>query len=185
MENISLKLREISKHYEDKLKKIKVCLFDIDGILTDGMIYYGGEEIGFNRFFNVLDGYGMRLLSQNGIKIGFITGGKSLGIQKRHEYLKADYLHMGTEDKRKSYIEIREDSGCTDEEILYMGDEFFDIPLLKKAGFSATVPHASAEVQAVVDYVTVRNGGEGAVREVIDMIRYAQNIIPNVPDFDE
>lgn len=184
MENISLKLREISKHYEEKLKKIKVCLFDIDGILTDGMVYYGGQEIGFNRSFNVLDGYGIRLLKLNGFKIGFITGGNSLGIQKRFEYLQADYLYMGSEDKRKSYLSVLKDSGCSDEEILYMGDEFFDIPLLKRAGFSATVPHASAEIQTIVDYVTVRNGGQGAVREVIDLIRYAQNIVPNVPDFD-
>ncbi len=184
MMNKEIDLRETAKHFEDKLKSIKLCLFDVDGILTDGKVYWGGEEIGFNRSFNVLDGYGIRMLQQADIKVGFITGGKSLGIEMRHKYLQLDYLYMGAEDKRAAYLDIQKKSGFTDEEILYMGDELFDMPLLKRAGFAASVPSASIEVREVVDYVTTRAAGDGAAREVIDLLRYVQNITPNVLDFD-
>lgn len=173
-------LRAESKKHHEKLQKIKIVLFDVDGILTDGKVYWSGEEVGFNRFFNTHDGYGIRVLIEAGIKVGIITGGNSLGVLKRFEGLGVDYIKMGNTDKRAHYNEVLEDSGLTEEQTLYMGDEFFDLPLLKRAGFSATAPHASHEILESVDYVTERSGGEGCVREVIDMLRYAQNIVPKI-----
>jgi 3-deoxy-D-manno-octulosonate 8-phosphate phosphatase (KDO 8-P phosphatase) len=177
-------LRKNAKKFEKQLKKIRVFLCDVDGILTNGKIAYDGEEIGFNRSFNVLDGYGLKVLRNAGIKIGVISGGSSLGLRKRFEYIKLDFFHVGNEDKRQAYLDVKEKSGHSDEEILYIGDEFFDLPILKRVGFSVTVPNASHEVQESVDYITHRQGGQGCVREVIDMVRYAQNIVPKVPDFD-
>ena len=87
---------------------------------------------------------------------------------------------MGNEDKREAYDEVLKLTGVTDDEILYMGDEFFDLPILKRVGFAATPPHASCEIRDEVDYVTFREGGNGCVREVIDLLRYAQEIIPQI-----
>ncbi len=170
-------------NHKDKLSKIKVALFDVDGILTDGHIHWDGEAVGFNRSTHTLDGYGLKVLRNAGLKVGIITGGNSIGVEKRFkDNLNLDYVFMGNEDKREAFKAVMDD-GFSAEEILYMGDEFFDIPLLKKAGFSATVPLASIEVQDVVDYVTERMPGQAPAREVIDMVRYAQGIVPEVPEF--
>lgn len=174
--------RKIARGFKNKLEKIKVFLADVDGVLTNGEIYWSGAEVGFNRAFHAHDGYGMKILQRAGIKVGIITGGNSLGVKKRAEYLELDYAFIGNEDKRESFKQILQD-GYKEEEILYIGDEFFDLPILKRAGFSATVPAASMEIKEVVDYVTLRHGGDGAVREVVDLVRYVQGIVPEVPDF--
>jgi 3-deoxy-D-manno-octulosonate 8-phosphate phosphatase (KDO 8-P phosphatase) len=177
-------LRELAQKYADKLKKIKCVAFDCDGILTTGHIRFDSEEVGWNRSFHTSDGYGMLVLQKAGLKVGVISGGDSYGLSKRfRENLKVDFTYFGDEDKRESYKKLL-GMGFTDEEILYMGDEFFDLPLLRKCGFSATVPHASPEVQEAVDYVTERQAGYAAAREVIDMIRFVQEITPQIPDFD-
>ena len=176
----SSELKAVSRKYEQKLKKIKVALFDVDGILTDGKVYYSGEEMGFNRSYHVRDGYGMKILMKAGIKVGVITGGNSLSVIKRFkDNLPVDYFYYGSENKLGAWQEILND-GFENEELLYMGDEFFDIPLLKKSGFSATVSEASPEVQESVDYICTRPSGLGCVREVIDMLRFAQGIVPKV-----
>jgi 3-deoxy-D-manno-octulosonate 8-phosphate phosphatase (KDO 8-P phosphatase) len=176
----NLDLREISKKYSDKLKKIKICLFDVDGILTNGKMFWASEEVGFNRQFHTHDGYGLKILMRAGIKVGIITGGDSIGVKKRFEGLGVDYLYMGSDDKRASFNEILEKEKISEEEALYMGDEFFDLPLLKRVGFSATVPNASIEIRESVDYVTVRESGNACAREVIDMLRHAQDIVPQI-----
>jgi 3-deoxy-D-manno-octulosonate 8-phosphate phosphatase (KDO 8-P phosphatase) len=173
-------LKEISKVFETKLKKIKVCLFDVDGILTDGKLFWAGEEVGFNRQFHTHDGYGLKILMRAGLKVGIITGGDSIGVRKRFEGLGVDYLYMGSEDKRASYEQILKEAGVSEDETMYMGDEFFDLPILKRAGFSATVPNASVEIRDAVDYVTLRESGNACVREVIDMLRHVQNITPEI-----
>ncbi len=178
-------LKEISKRFHEKLKKIKVVLLDVDGILTDASITYFGEEVKFNRTYNALDGYGIRVLIESGMKVGVVTGGVSVSLKKRAATLGLSYLYEGKEDKREAFLEVMKDAKVSGEEICYMGDELFDMPLLKKAGFSATVPHAVREVHEVVDYVTEKEAGKGAVREVIDLIRYSQNIIPVIPQFDD
>ncbi|MCK5883119.1 MAG: HAD hydrolase family protein [Bacteriovoracaceae bacterium] len=176
-------IRAAAVEHEEKLKKIKVFLCDVDGILTNGQIYWGGEEIGFNRFFHALDGYGLKLLKKGGIKVGIVTGGDSVGVKMRASNLTLDYSFVGNEDKREAFKQVIAD-GYDPSEILYIGDELFDIPLLKKAGFSATVENSSHEVRECVDYITERDGGQGCVREVVDLVRYAQNIKPQVLDFD-
>ncbi|MGB0452869.1 MAG: KdsC family phosphatase [Bacteriovoracaceae bacterium] len=179
------KLKESSEKFKDKLLKLKVCLFDIDGILTDGHVFHDGSEVGWNRVFHTRDGYGLKLLREAGLKVGVISGGDSNSVRQRFiENLGLDYVHLGNEDKRKAYLSVTSD-GYKDEEVLYMGDEFFDLPLLKRAGFSATVPAASPEVQASVDYVTQLDSGKGCAREVIEMIRFVRNFTPDIPDFED
>ncbi|MBT4761428.1 MAG: HAD hydrolase family protein [Bdellovibrionaceae bacterium] len=172
---------EQAKKFEDKLKKIKVFLSDVDGILTTGLLYYAGEEMGYNRFFHTHDGYGLKILMNAGIKCGIISGGGSKGVKKRFEDLGLDYIFLANEDKREAYRAVLND-GYKPEEIIYIGDEFFDLPILKDVGFSATVPSASFEIQEQVDYVTQRDSGTGCVREVIDMLRYVQKITPKIAE---
>lgn len=177
---MNLDLRSVAKKYENKLKKIKLLLFDVDGILTNGKLYWSGEEVGFNRQFHTQDGYGMKMMMAAGLKVGVITGGNSLGVKKRFEGLGIDYLCMGDEDKRSAYLDIIKVSGFSHDEVLYMGDEFFDLPILKVVGFSATVPTASIEIRESVEYISKRLPGEGCAREVIDLVRHAQGIMPTI-----
>lgn len=175
--------KEIAKKFEAKLKKIKVLAFDLDGILTDSHVWWASEEVGFNRTFCIYDGYGMKLLMKNGLKVGVITGGDSVSVRKRVGQLGLDFCYAGNEDKRKAFTELLAKYSVDASEVLYMGDELFDVPLLKKAGFSATVPNTFEEVREIVDYVTKRESGKGCAREVIDLVRYAQNIHPENEDF--
>ena len=177
-------LEKLAEIHKEKLSAIKVCAFDVDGVLTDGKVWWAGEEVGWNRATDTRDGYGLVLLKRLGYKVGVITGGDSLSIKKRfEENLKLDFVFSGNEDKREAFKSIM-DMGYKKSEILYMGDEHFDMPLLKVAGFSATVCNASFEVKEVVDHVTTCRGGEGAVREVIDLLRVANNITPQIPVFN-
>lgn len=176
-------LKETAKKFEAKLKKIKVVVFDLDGILTNGHVWWASEEVGFNRTFNIYDGYGMKVLMAAGLKVGVITGGNSVSVFKRTDQLGINFCYAGNEDKREAFLDIMKKYEVSAEEILYMGDELFDIPLLKKAGFSATVPNTSDEVKEIVDYVTLRKSGDGCAREVIDLVRYAQRITPQLEDF--
>lgn len=178
-----MSLRATAKQFEEKLKKIKVIAFDLDGILTDGHLWYQGEEVGWNRAFYIYDGYGMKLLMKAGLKVGVITGGNSVSVRKRVELLGLDFCYSGNEDKRAAFTDLLNKYNVSAEEVLYMGDELFDMPLLKKAGFSATVPNCSDEVKEVVDYVTIKESGKGCAREVMDLVRYAQNIQGHTEDF--
>lgn len=178
-----LRIKEHAELFSDKLKKIKVCAFDIDGILTNGGITWDGEDVGFNRTCHILDGYGFKILREAGIIVGIISGGDSVGMRKRFiDTLKLDFVFLGNEDKREAYKKVLA-LGYTDEQILYMGDEFIDVPILKRVGFSATVPNASYEIQEVVDYITHREAGNACAREVMDMLRYAQNIQVKLLEF--
>lgn len=169
-------LRVSAAKFKDKLSKIKVCIFDIDGILTDGKISWEGVDVGFNRTTHALDGHGLKMLMAAGIKVGVVSGGDSIGVRKRFiENLKLDFGFFGNEDKRESYKKVLA-LGFTDDEVLFMGDEFIDLPILRRVGFSATVPNASLEIQEAVDYITHREAGDACAREVIDMLRYAQEI---------
>ena len=170
--------KSLATQHSEKLKKIKVVALDVDGILTDAKVYYEGVEVGFNRTFNVYDGYGMKLLMKAGIKVGVITGGDSVSVKKRVEQLGLDFCYVGNEDKGGAFLDLLKKYSVSASEVLYMGDELFDIPLLKAAGFGATVPSAGLEVLEIVDYVTTRKSGEGCAREVIDILRWAQGIHP-------
>jgi 3-deoxy-D-manno-octulosonate 8-phosphate phosphatase (KDO 8-P phosphatase) len=177
-----MNFQDLSLKHQDKLKKIKVAAFDLDGILTDGKVHYDGAEVGFNRSFNVYDGYGMKLLMKAGLKVGVITGGDSVSVKMRVEQLGLDFCYSGNEDKGEAFLDILKKYQVKATEVLYMGDELFDILLLRACGFAATVPSAGPEVQHIVDYVTTRPSGQGCAREVIDILRYAQGIHPVIKD---
>lgn len=176
-------LKIIAKKFSAKLLPIKICLFDIDGILTNGGITWDGDAVGFNRTTHAQDGWGMKFLQRNGIKVGVISGGDGPSLRKRFiDNLKLDFVFLGNEDKRDAYKEILA-LGYKDENILYMGDEFIDLPIIKRAGFSATVPNSSCEIQEAADYITFRESGDASAREVIDLLRYAKNLKIDILEF--
>jgi 3-deoxy-D-manno-octulosonate 8-phosphate phosphatase (KDO 8-P phosphatase) len=154
---------------KQKLKQIKVILFDIDGVFCSGDITYldNGTEL---KTFNVQDGMGITLARMAGLKTGIITGRKSHIIERRAEELKIDYLSQGSFNKLEPYSEIKHKYNIEDQEICYIGDDVLDMPILNLVGFSVAVANAREEVKAICDYVTVSPGGRGAVREVIDLI---------------
>ena len=154
---------------EDKIKKIKMILMDVDGVLTDGGIILGNEGLEI-KIFNVQDGMGITLARKAGLKIGIITGRNSEAVSSRAQELEIDELSQGHFDKLSSYMSIKEKFGFTDEEIAYIGDDMVDLPILNRVGFSVAVANAREEIKPCVDYVTTASGGKGAVREVIDLI---------------
>lgn len=156
-------------------EQIKFLALDVDGVLTDGRVWWV-EGTGWTRSFCIQDGYGIKLLQKAGIEVAFISGGDSKPLRERAEWLGVKHTYLGNEEKTGAWDEIIKKTGLKDHQIAYVGDELFDIPLLKRAGFAACPPHSVDEVKQVVHYVTKKDGGFGAVREVIDLIRVAQNI---------
>lgn len=158
---------------EEKLAAIKLLLLDVDGVLTDGRIIYDneGNEV---KAFDVKDGHGLKMLQRAGIKIGIITGRSSAVVQRRSSELGIDVLFQGSLSKLEPYQQILNEFSLTDEQVAYVGDDLVDLPILRRVGFSATVADAVPDVLPLVDYVTRREGGRGAVREICDMLLRAQ-----------
>lgn len=160
-----------------RLKKIRLLALDVDGVLTDGRVFWL-EDHGWTRFFHIKDGYGLKLLMKAGVDVAIISGGDSKDVRTRMEFLKIKHVFLGDEDKIKAFDRIRTTTGLQAEQIAFMGDDLFDLPVLEKVGFSATVPHAVDPVKSKVHYITETPGGWGAVREVADAIRSAQDLTP-------
>jgi len=154
---------------DDKLKKIKLLLLDVDGVLTDGRIVYDnhGNEL---KSFDVKDGHGLKLVQRAGLRVGIITGRQSDLVVKRAAELGIEILYQGVLRKLEPYLEILESTGFSDEQVAYVGDDLIDLPLLRRVGFSATVADAHPDVLPHVDFVSQGEGGRGAVREICDLL---------------
>lgn len=154
---------------EQKAKNIKLIVFDIDNILTDGNIIWS-SDLTETKNFNVVDGFGIKLAQSVGLKIGTISARKSIVSQKRIEELKFDFVSIGERNKLDSLEKFKIDLKVDYSEIAYMGDDVLDLAIIRKCGFSGTVPEAVFEVKREADYVTKNSAGKGAVREFIDII---------------
>jgi len=156
-----------------KAAKIKLILMDVDGVLTDGKLYYFPDSQGkMTEFkgFNSHDGLGLYLCSLMGIPTGVISGRVSPAVEERARILKMRYIYQGHMHKTESWEEILKDAGVTDEEVAYIGDDFPDIPLFARAGLAVAVADARPEVIAAADFVTEHNGGQGAVRDAVELV---------------
>jgi len=158
-----------------KLNKVKLLILDVDGVLTDGSIIYSdkGGEI---KAFNVMDGHGIKLLMRGGINVGIITARESRVVATRARDLGIELLYQGRKDKLACYSKILEKTGLKADETAFVGDDLVDLPVLTRAGFSASVPGGVAEVRERVDYVTECPGGRGAVREVCELMLKARGL---------
>lgn len=161
---------EITKEeLKAKAERIKLFIMDVDGVLTDGRIILGedGQEL---KSFNVKDGAGIKLAQQSGIRTAIVTGRSSQAVTRRADELDIEEVYQGISDKTVVFEELITKYDLTPDEVSYIGDDLADILLLKQVGLSLTVPNGVDEVKQEVDYITNNPGGDGAIREVIEMI---------------
>lgn len=160
-------------------KNIKLVLLDVDGVLTDGRLYYGnsGEEL---KAFDIQDGLGIKLLQKGGVKVGIITGRRSALLQRRAEELAISPLVQGREDKWLALNEMMEDLGVSLEEIAFVGDDLPDLAVIKRVGLGITPANGSHIVASQADWQTKNSGGDGAVREVAELVLSAQDKLESI-----
>jgi 3-deoxy-D-manno-octulosonate 8-phosphate phosphatase (KDO 8-P phosphatase) len=156
-----------------KLKKIKMLILDVDGVMTDGNIIMDsdGREM---KNFNVRDGHGLVMIQRHGIRVAILTGRTSTVVEHRARDLKITEVYQGALNKKEIFVQILEKNSLVPEEIAYLGDDIVDIPVMRMVGFSAAVADALELVKKCADYVTVHRGGQGAVREICEMLLMVQ-----------
>ena len=152
------------------MSKIRLLVMDVDGTLTDGKIYMGASGESF-KAFDVKDGYGIcELLPQNGIKAAILTGRESSIVLQRAKELGISYVMQNVKDKKAAIAEIAEEIKCDYSQIAYIGDDIIDIAAMQLCGVRGCPADAVEEVQAICDYISVKNGGDGAVRDFIEWL---------------
>jgi 3-deoxy-D-manno-octulosonate 8-phosphate phosphatase (KDO 8-P phosphatase) len=158
--------------------KIKVLLMDVDGVLTNGEIFYfpgpDGKMVEF-KGFNSQDGLALHWCREAGIATGVISGRESPSVNERAKNLGMRYVYQGLLDKVASYEEVLQDAGVTADQVAFIGDDFTDVPLMVRSGLGFAPANARPEVLAKADYITQVRGGDGAVREIIELIFRAQD----------
>ena len=160
-------------------RKVKFLLLDVDGILNDGKLYYIPTETGkvlIAKTFNVKDGLGLNLWKLAGHKFGIITGRSDEVVLKRCKELGCHFLRTGVKDKVKALEEVLKEFGLSTEEIAYMGDDWNDVPVFQRVGAPVTVGDAAEEIKNFCIYTTTKKGGDGAVRELIEIILKCQGL---------
>ena len=160
----------------DLARNIKLLIFDVDGVLTDGSLYLGddGQEY---KAFNSLDGHGMKMLKNSGVELAIITGRTSKVVIHRAKNLGITHLYQGVHDKLQAFHDLTEKLGIHLEQCAFMGDDVIDLPVMRRCGLAVTVPQAPELVQRNAHHVTRREGGRGAAREVCELIMQAQNTL--------
>ena len=166
-------VRRLPRSVAERLARIELMIFDVDGVLTDGRLYYGvnGEAL---KVFHVLDGHGLKQLAAAGVTTAVMSGRESPIALRRFAELGIKHVVQGIADKSTTFDALRHELGKTAEVCGYMGDDAIDIPVLRRAGFAATVPNAADGVAAFAHWVSRREGGAGAVREVCDLLLAAR-----------
>jgi 3-deoxy-D-manno-octulosonate 8-phosphate phosphatase (KDO 8-P phosphatase) len=156
-----------------RARRVRFLSCDVDGVLTDGRIYVDDRGREF-KAYSALDGVAINLLARAGIVVAWITGSAAPSVTHRAQQLRVPHVVLDAHDKMTPWQRLRGELGLTAEQCAHIGDDLPDIPLLEACGLAATVPHAPAAVRARAHYVTAREGGMGAVRELADLILAAQ-----------
>ncbi len=158
----------------DKLaKKIKLIIFDVDGVLTDGGLYFTEDGTEFKRF-NALDGHGIKMLKDNGVEPAVISARASNAVKHRMENLGIVHFYQGQADKVVAFNDLLQKLNLSATEVAYVGDDVIDLPVMTKVGFAVAVANAHDLVKQHADLTTEKLGGNGAVREICDFILKAQ-----------
>jgi 3-deoxy-D-manno-octulosonate 8-phosphate phosphatase (KDO 8-P phosphatase) len=153
--------------------RVKLMIFDVDGVLTDGSLHFGpdGEVM---KTFNVHDGLGIKLLQESGVQTAIISARQSPIVTRRAADLGIKHVLQGVHDKRVPFLKLLADTGLTAEQCGYIGDDVIDLPLLTRVGFAVSVPNGRPEARQHAHLVTEAAGGLGAVREVCELLLRAQ-----------
>ena len=157
-----------------KAEKIKLVIFDVDGVFSDGRIYLGnqGEEL---KAFHTRDGFGIKALRQSGVEVAVITGRTSAIVQQRMQALTVQYIYQGQENKLVAFNELQQKLQLNRQQIAYLGDDLPDWAVMQQCGFAVAVKDAHPYLQQQADLVTSLPGGFGAVRELCDLILISQH----------
>jgi len=160
----------------ERMRRLKLMIFDVDGVLTDGTLYYGetGAEL---KAFNVRDGHGIKMLRESGVEVAILSARRSRAVDARAAELGLTLVEQGAGDKGRVFDGLIARARVSAEASGYMGDDVVDLPVLTRCGFAASVPEASALVRKRVHLVTRAPGGRGAVREVCELIMRAQKTL--------
>ncbi len=159
----------------DRAGRIRLACFDVDGTLTDGRLVYDGEGRE-TKAFHVLDGLGMKLLEENGVAVALVTARRSAAVQARARDLGLQHVHTGVKDKGVVLMQLCESLGLAPEEAAHMGDDLPDLPALMLVGLAVAPANAHPWISDRVHWQTRARGGEGAVRELCDLILEAKGL---------
>jgi 3-deoxy-D-manno-octulosonate 8-phosphate phosphatase (KDO 8-P phosphatase) len=159
-----------------KASKIRLVIFDVDGVLTDGSIYFGddGQEY---KAFNTKDGLGMKMLQSTGVEIGIITGRSSHVVAIRMEGLGIRHVYQGQQHKLPAYEELKTKLQLDDSQVAYVGDDVVDLPIMRRVGLAVAVRDAHHLARQHAHWQTENNGGRGAAREVCELVMEAQGTL--------
>lgn len=162
-----------------KARNIELLILDVDGVLTDGSLYFDnqGEEY---KAFNSLDGHGIRMLLENGIDIAVITGRQSQLLLHRMDNLGITRIYQGFRDKLPAFQQLLDDTGLQTGQIAYMGDDLVDLPVMSRVGLAVSVPNGNAFVREHSDFVTQASGGQGAVRELCEFLLQSRSLLQSI-----
>ncbi len=160
-------------------KKVRLLVMDVDGVLTDGRMIFGGRGVQVKEF-DVRDGFGIVLARRAGLKTAFLTAEKSRAVSLRAKKLEIDWVAQDVRDKAGALQKCLDHFDMKPREVCYIGDDLTDLPVLRRIGFSATVADGHAELKRRVDYVSPNPGGRGAVRDLIELILRAQGRWPGI-----
>jgi 3-deoxy-D-manno-octulosonate 8-phosphate phosphatase (KDO 8-P phosphatase) len=168
---------KVSRSVAARAKKIRVLLTDVDGVLTDRHVWLLSHRDGSAselKGFSAYDGAGLKIARTAGLRTGIITGRESAAVTQRARECEIEFVYQGRAVKLAAYEEILRATGASDGEVAYVGDDLPDLSIMQRVGLAIAVANASSEVKRAAHYVTARSGGEGAVREVIEVIVKAQ-----------
>jgi 3-deoxy-D-manno-octulosonate 8-phosphate phosphatase (KDO 8-P phosphatase) len=157
--------------------QIKLALFDVDGVLTDGSLHYtsAGEQ---SKTFNVLDGLGLKMLQSAGISVGVISARNSEPLQRRMKDLGILHCHLGVSDKHAVFRQLLSELGLTKQQCCFTGDDVIDLPVMLDCGLKFSVENGHFMVRDTADWIAPYDGGKGAVRAICDVLLYSQQIYP-------
>jgi 3-deoxy-D-manno-octulosonate 8-phosphate phosphatase (KDO 8-P phosphatase) len=156
-----------------KIKQLKLLILDVDGVLTDGRLFFDNQGKEY-KCFHARDGHGLKLLRQTGVEVAVISGRSSNSVALRMQSLGIEHVYQGHENKRAAFSEILDNLQLSPEQVAHVGDDLLDLPIMTQVGFSIAVQDANFAVKRYADWCTQTPGGQGAVREVCDLIMQVQ-----------
>ena len=164
----------------ERARAVRLAIFDVDGVLTDGTLWIGAQGEAF-KAFNILDGHGVKMLQAAGVDTAILSGRDSEAVLRRAAELSIRHVVQGASDKLAAFEELLAQSGYRAQACSFMGDDLPDLPVLQRCGFAVAVANAVDAVKAAAHYVTQASGGRGAVREFSDLVLRAQGQLANAP----
>jgi 3-deoxy-D-manno-octulosonate 8-phosphate phosphatase (KDO 8-P phosphatase) len=159
-----------------RTRQVRMLSCDVDGVLTDGKLYYADDGSQM-KVFSAADGLGLKMLQNAGVIVAWITGSNAPSVARRARDLGVEHVMMGAEDKRTPWDRLRHQLGLEPEQCAHIGDDLPDLSVMMRCGLAVTVPHAPESVKQRSHYVTRLDAGEGAVRELCEMILAAQGAL--------